>query len=67
MHPSKAGGTVRLDSVTGPITGHLSITFDDGSTLSGDFSAPICAGVTADVCSRALGGALCTQPAACVQ
>ena len=66
-HPSKAGGTVRLDSVTGPITGHLSITFDDGSSISGDFSAPICSSVTADVCVRALGGALCTLPAACVQ
>jgi hypothetical protein len=61
-HPSKAGGTVRIDQVTGPITGHLSLTFDDGSTLSGDFSAPICPGVNPDVCSRALGGALCTQP-----
>jgi hypothetical protein len=65
-HPSMTGGTVRLDQVTGPITGHVSLTFDDGSSLSGDFSAPLCAGVNPDVCSRAVGGALCTLPPACV-
>jgi hypothetical protein len=65
-HPSMQGGTVRLDQVTGPITGHVAITFDDGSSLSGNFSAPICPGVNPDVCSRALGGALCTKPPSCV-
>jgi hypothetical protein len=65
-HPSMQGGTVRLDQVTGPITGHLSLTFDDGSSLSGDFSAPLCPGLSPDVCSRALGGALCSLPPACV-
>ena len=66
-HPSMTGGTVRLDQVTGPITGHVSLTFDDGSSLSGDFSAPICPGVNPDVCGRALGGAICTLPPTCVQ
>jgi hypothetical protein len=65
-HPSVQGGTIRIDQASGPITGHLSLTFDDGSSLSGDFSAPLCPGVTPDVCTRALGGALCTLPAACV-
>ncbi len=63
-HPSIAGGTVRLDQVSGPITGNVALRFDDGSSLSGDFSAPLCGG-TPDVCSLALGGALCAMPAAC--
>lgn len=64
-HPSLAGGTVRLDQVSGPITGHVALQFDDGSSLAGDFSAPLCSG-TPDVCSMALGGALCTLPPACL-
>jgi hypothetical protein len=65
-HPSVQGGTVRLDQVTGPITGHVSISFDDGSSISGDFSAPLCTAVSPDVCGRAVGGAICSQPPACV-
>ncbi len=60
------GGTLRLDQVTGPITGHVDVTFADGSTLSGDFSAPICPGVSPDVCSLATTQQLCTLPPACV-
>ena len=64
--PSVQGGTLRLDGVGGPITGHVSLTFQDGSSLAGDFSAPICAGVSPDVCSLATAQALCTLPPACV-
>ncbi len=60
------GGTLRLDTVTSPITGHVSLTFVDGSSLSGDFSAPICAGVSPDVCALATAQALCTLPPLCV-
>jgi hypothetical protein len=63
-HPS-TGGTIRIDQVSGPITGHVSITFDDGSSISGDFSAPLC-GAAPNVCSVALGGALCAPPPACL-
>ena len=31
---SEVGGTVRLDQVSGPVTGHLSVTFRDGGTLA---------------------------------
>lgn len=64
--PSVQGGTLRVDSVTGPITGSVSLTFEDGSKLAGDFSAPICSN-TLDVCGLAnAGGALCTSQPSCV-
>ena len=49
----------------GPITGHLSLTFQDGSTLEGDFSAPLCTGPSPDVCALATAQALCTLPPLC--
>ncbi len=61
---SIAGGTVRLDSVTGPVTGHVSLTFQDGSTLQGDFSAPMCTSPTVDVCALATA-ALAGSPQLC--
>lgn len=64
--PSVQGGTLRLDQVTGPITGRVSLTFADGSSLEGDFSAPICEGTSPDVCSLATAQALCTLPPICV-
>ena len=63
---SVQGGTIRFDQVTGPVTGHVSLTFVDGSSLDGDFSAPICGGVSPDVCSLATAQALCTMPPTCV-
>ena len=63
---SVQGGTLRLDQVTGPITGHVALTFQDGSSLAGDFSAPVCPGVSPDVCSLATSQALCTLPPLCV-
>jgi hypothetical protein len=53
-------GTVRLDSVGDPVTGHMSVKFQDGSTLDGDFSAPVCAGLTPNICQLAQSGAICT-------
>ncbi len=53
-----AGGTLRIDSVTGPITGHVSVSFVNSSTqaaagsLEGDFSAPLCS-ENVDVCALA--------------
>ena len=64
--PSVQGGTVRLDQVTGPVTGRVSLTFQDGSSLAGDFSAPLCTGPSPDVCSLATAQALCTLPPVCV-
>lgn len=64
--PSVQGGTLRLDQVTGPITGRVSLTFQDGSSLEGDFSAPLCTGSSPDVCSLATAQALCTPPPLCV-
>ncbi len=64
--PSVQGGTLRLDQVTGPVTGHVSVTFQDGSSLAGDFSAPLCPGPSPDVCSLATAQALCTLPPVCV-
>jgi hypothetical protein len=55
-----SSGTVRLDSVGNPVTGHVSVRFQDGSTLEGDFSAPVCAGLSPDICQLAQSGAICT-------
>ena len=72
--PSRAvtGGTLRIDQTigaaapTGPITGTLSVTFQDGSSASGDFSAGAC-GEQPQVCSLVTAGALCTmQGATCM-
>ncbi len=63
--PAVQGGTLRLDQVSGPITGHLSLTFQDGSRLEGDFSAPLCPGPSPDVCALATAQALCTLPPLC--
>ncbi len=66
--PSRAvqGGTLRLDQVSGTITGHVSVTFQDGGSLEGDFSAPVCPGPGPDVCDLATAEALCTLPPTCV-
>jgi hypothetical protein len=54
---SVAGGTIQLTDVAGPVTGTVSLTFTDGSALSGTFSAPFCPGTT-DACG--LAGTLAT-------
>lgn len=59
-------GTVRLDRVGDPVTGHVSITFADGSRLEGDFSAPACAGLSPDICQKATAEALCTPSSSCM-
>ena len=65
--PSVQGGTLRLDQVTGAtITGNVSITFQDGGSLQGDFSAPACSGPSPDICMLATAQALCTLPPTCV-
>jgi hypothetical protein len=63
---STAGGTLRIDSAGNPITGYVALTFTDGSTLTGNFSAPVCAGASRDVCALATSQAICTLPPACV-
>lgn len=62
------GGTVRIDqtigpSFTGPVTGHLSVTFQDGQgaaagSASGDFSATLCS-EQPQVCNLVTMGGLC--------
>jgi hypothetical protein len=53
-----SGGSVRIDSATGPITGHITVSFVNpttqaaAGTLAGDFSAPLCS-QTVDVCGLA--------------
>ena len=66
-HPVTAG-SIRLDQVSGPVTGHVDLTFDDGSRISGDFSAAMCAGTTPNVCmvaATAIGGHLCQPQTSC--
>lgn len=66
--PSVQGGTLRLDQVTGAtINGNVSLTFQDGSSLQGNFSAPVCAAPSPDICTLATAQALCTSPPTCVQ
>ncbi len=63
---SVQGGSLRIDSAGNPITGQVSVSFADGSTLAGDFSAPVCTGTSVDVCGLATAQALCSLPPACV-
>ena len=48
-----SGGTIRIDSLAGPITGAVNLSFKDGSTVSGTFSAPLCGGGPLPVCALA--------------
>jgi hypothetical protein len=65
--PAVQGGTLRLDAVSGtPVTGHLELTFQDGSAVCGDFSAEVCPGTAPDICQIAQAQALCTPPPVCV-
>lgn len=69
------GGNVTLTQVSsaGPVAGHVNLTFEEGSAVSGTFSANACGGATLQVCDLAntlasailLGssGGLCTLPA----
>jgi len=69
---TRATGTVELTEASATrFAGHVNITFDDGSKLAGDFSAPTCAGSTADICQIALtaaqggGTSLCSGGPTC--
>ncbi len=59
-----AGGTLRVDQTigatapTGPITGELNVTFSDGSSASGTFSASVCS-EQPQVCTLVTAGGLC--------
>ncbi len=60
------GGTLRLDTVSGPtITGHISVSFqNNGGSLDGDFSATVCS-ASPDICSLTSSGQICTLPGTC--
>ena len=61
--PSVQGGTLRIDQVSDAVvTGGVNITFSDGSTVVGDFSAPVCPGVSLDVCQLAVTQSFCEGP-----
>jgi hypothetical protein len=68
---SVAGGAIQLTDVAGPVTGSVSLTFTDGSSVAGTFSAPFCSGATnacglAGTLASAIAGGgaqgLCTLP-----
>lgn len=62
------GGLVWLDApTTSRITGAVSITFADGSSISGNFDAPVCT-TAPNVCQTATalaGAGLCPGPVSC--
>jgi hypothetical protein len=51
---SNVVGTIRIDAIpvssTARVTGHLALTFDQGSAVSGDFSAEYCPTTIFDPC-----------------
>ncbi len=61
-----SGSSIRIDSVSAAtVTGHVDITFSDGGRLQGDFSAPVCAGVTPDICALAQSQGTCSTTPQC--
>lgn len=65
-HPVTTG-TVHIAQDGPTIAGDLSLHFDDGSTVAGSFTAPLCSGSLpggGDVCAIAATQQLC-QPTAC--
>ncbi len=63
-----AGGTLRIDQVSGPITGHVAVTFaNNAGSIEGDFSAPVCTGSPPDICALATSGtwSFCSLPGGC--
>jgi hypothetical protein len=68
--PDVSGGTVTITSASATsAAGNLSLTFADGSTLSGPFTTTGCAGLQVDVCSGTVsgfgGGSACTGSRVC--
>lgn len=45
-------GQVTITDVSGPITGSVNLTFQNGDSVTGTFSAPLCGGVNPSVCDR---------------
>ena len=68
--PDVVSGTVTITSVSvGAASGSVSLVFDDGSTLSGPFSATGCAGFKVDPCSGTVSGfngGTCTGTRVCL-
>jgi hypothetical protein len=68
--PEVRSGTVTITSVSvGAASGSVSLTFADGSTLSGPFSATGCAGFQVDPCTGTVSGfngGTCTGTRACL-
>ena len=61
-----AQGTLRLDALdSAHAAGHVELTFSDGGKVSGDFSAPICAGLSPDLCSITAARGSCPGTPAC--
>jgi hypothetical protein len=55
-------GSLRIDTVNAAqVTGHVDLTFSDGGKLSGDFTAPVCTGVSPDLCALAVSQGACTS------
>lgn len=59
--PHLATGTVHVDKDTGPVTGSVDLHFDDGSAITGSFSAALCPTAPAggDVCAIAQTRQVC--------
>lgn len=64
--PAVQGGTLRLDDVGSPVKGYVDLTFQDGSTLRGDFTATVCPGPGPEICALATTQTFCTPPPVCV-
>jgi len=65
--PAVLGGTLTLSTVASSgVAGHVEVSFQDGGSLSGDFSAEACPGLAPDICQLAETQSFCTLPATCV-
>ncbi len=61
-----ASGTLVISALSSTsVSGHLDVTFEDGSTAKGDFTVDVCASVNPNICQIGETGQLCAPPPSC--
>ncbi len=66
--PAVDGGTLVINALSATsVSGHLDVTFQDGSSAKGDFTADVCGSASPDICGLATTEQLCSPtPTTCM-